>query len=156
MGHHNQPARHASALYLLSIAMFVKGEIDARLTAAVGYTLADNEALANRASQRLGGRPGDGRVSPLGDANRHQSANDTFPTALRLAAILALRELEQALVELQEAFQALERRFAGVVKPGRTLFELSFPNEEQAREALAKAIQKLPIKARIITREEAI
>ncbi|MDX2378808.1 MAG: 50S ribosomal protein L16 [Acidimicrobiia bacterium] len=42
------------------------------------------------------------------------------------------------------------------VKPGRTLFELSFPDEEQARLALSKAIQKLPIKARIITREEAI
>jgi large subunit ribosomal protein L16 len=36
------------------------------------------------------------------------------------------------------------------------LFELSFPNEEQARVAMAKAIQKLPIKARIITRDEGI
>ena len=43
-----------------------------------------------------------------------------------------------------------------VVKPGRTLFELSYPNEELAKEALNKAIQKLPIKARIITREEEI
>jgi large subunit ribosomal protein L16 len=41
-----------------------------------------------------------------------------------------------------------------VVKPGRVLFELSFPNEETARIAMNKAIQKLPIKARIITREE--
>ena len=46
--------------------------------------------------------------------------------------------------------------WVAVVKPGRTLFELSFPDEDQAREALSKAIQKLPIKARIITREEAI
>ena len=46
--------------------------------------------------------------------------------------------------------------WVAVVKPGRTLFELSFPDEEQASEALNKAIQKLPIKARIITREEAI
>ena len=46
--------------------------------------------------------------------------------------------------------------WVAVVKPGRTLFELSFPNEEQAKAALEKAIQKLPIKARIITREEAI
>ena len=46
--------------------------------------------------------------------------------------------------------------WVAVVKPGRTLFELSFPDEEQARLALAKAIQKLPIKARIITREEPI
>ena len=47
-------------------------------------------------------------------------------------------------------------RWVAVVKPGRILFELSFPNEEQARAALEKAIQKLPIKARVITREEAI
>ena len=46
--------------------------------------------------------------------------------------------------------------WVAVVKPGRVLFELSFPNEEQAREALAKAVQKLPIKARIISREESI
>ena len=46
-------------------------------------------------------------------------------------------------------------RWVAVVKPGRVLFELSFPNEETAKAALNKAIQKLPIKARIITREEA-
>ena len=46
--------------------------------------------------------------------------------------------------------------WVAVVKPGRVLFELSFPDEGQARIALEKAIQKLPIKARVITREEAI
>ncbi len=46
--------------------------------------------------------------------------------------------------------------WVAVVKPGRVLFELSFPNEEQAKAALEKAIQKLPIKARVITREEVI
>ena len=46
--------------------------------------------------------------------------------------------------------------WVAVVKPGRTLFELSYPNEEMAKAALDKAIQKLPIKARIITREEEI
>ena len=44
--------------------------------------------------------------------------------------------------------------WVAVVKPGRILFELSFPNEEQARIALNKAIQKLPLKARVVTREE--
>ena len=44
--------------------------------------------------------------------------------------------------------------WVAVVKPGRVLFELSYPSEEIARSAMAKAIQKLPIKARIITREE--
>jgi large subunit ribosomal protein L16 len=45
-------------------------------------------------------------------------------------------------------------RWVAVVKPGRVLFELSYPNEEIARGALNRAIQKLPIKARIIRREE--
>ena len=44
--------------------------------------------------------------------------------------------------------------WVAVVRPGRVLFELSYPNEEVARAAMSKAIQKLPIKARIITREE--
>ena len=46
--------------------------------------------------------------------------------------------------------------WVAVVKPGRVLFELSHPNPEIAKAALERAIQKLPIKARIITREEAI
>ncbi|MBN8217508.1 MAG: aspartate ammonia-lyase [Spirochaetes bacterium] len=80
-----------------------------------------NEVLAARANELLGREPGDGRgVSPLGDVNRHQSTNDTFPTALRLAAILEIRSLETEVTRLQESFQAAEKRMAGVVKVGRT------------------------------------
>jgi large subunit ribosomal protein L16 len=39
------------------------------------------------------------------------------------------------------------------VKPGRVLFEMSYPNEHTAREALRRAIHKLPMKCRIVTRE---
>ena len=39
------------------------------------------------------------------------------------------------------------------VKPGRVLFELSFPNEKVARDALTRAIHKLPMKCRIVRRE---
>jgi large subunit ribosomal protein L16 len=46
--------------------------------------------------------------------------------------------------------------WVAVVRPGRVLFELSYPDEEHAKTAMNKAIQKLPIKARIITREETI
>jgi large subunit ribosomal protein L16 len=45
-------------------------------------------------------------------------------------------------------------RWVAVVRPGRVLFELSYPNEDVAREALERAIQKLPIKARFVTRDE--
>ena len=42
--------------------------------------------------------------------------------------------------------------WVAVVKPGRIMFELRFPNEEIARAAIERAIQKLPIKARFVTR----
>ena len=46
--------------------------------------------------------------------------------------------------------------WVAVVKPGRVLFELSFPSEETAREALELAVQKLPIKARVIARTDEV
>jgi len=46
--------------------------------------------------------------------------------------------------------------WVAVVKPGRVLFEISYPNPEVARGAMERAIQKLPMKARVISREEAI
>lgn len=80
-----------------------------------------NEVLANRALQLLGQPPGRyDLVSPFDDLNLHQSTNDTYPTALRLAAIRLLHALEREVVALQEAFQAKERAFAHVVKVGRT------------------------------------
>ncbi|HNT33474.1 MAG TPA: aspartate ammonia-lyase [bacterium] len=80
-----------------------------------------NEVLANRALMILGEPFGNyQRVSPLDDINRHQSTNDTYPTALRLAMIRLLDRLEQRLVSLQEAFQDKEKAFAHIVKVGRT------------------------------------
>jgi aspartate ammonia-lyase len=80
-----------------------------------------NEVLANRALELLGrAHAAYDRVSPSDDLNLHQSTNDTYPTALRLAAIRRLQALEQSVVALQEAFQDAEKRFAHVVKVGRT------------------------------------
>ncbi len=80
-----------------------------------------NEVIANRALQILGSIPGNyNQVSPLNDINLHQSTNDTYPTALKIAAIRLLRRLEQAVLELQETFQQKEKEFAHVVKIGRT------------------------------------
>jgi large subunit ribosomal protein L16 len=47
-------------------------------------------------------------------------------------------------------------RWVAVVKPGRILFELSYPDQALAKVAIDRAIQKLPIKARFVTREEAL
>lgn len=80
-----------------------------------------NEVLANRALQLLGQNPGSYEiVSPHDDINLHQSTNDTYPTALKLGAIRMLRQLEEHLVSLQEAFQEKEKEFAHIVKIGRT------------------------------------
>ncbi len=80
-----------------------------------------NEVLANRALQLLGSAPGDYRcVSPVEDLNLHQSTNDTYPTALKVAAIALLRSLQPEVVALQEAFQRKEQEFARIVKVGRT------------------------------------
>jgi len=89
--------------------------------AGTSTNMAVNELLANRALEILGLRPGHyRRISPLDDLNRHQSTNDTYPTALKLAAIRRLQSLEQNVVALQESFQAAEKKFAHVVKVGRT------------------------------------
>lgn len=83
-----------------------------------------NEVIANRALQILGQEIGDySSISPSEDVNRFQSTNDTFPTALKLAAISGLKKLEQSVVLLQECFQDAEKRFADVVKVGRTQYQ---------------------------------
>ncbi len=89
--------------------------------AGTSTNMAVNEVLANRALQILRQEPGRYEVvSPLDDLNLHQSTNDTFPTALRLAAIRQLRSVEAEVLALQEAFQRKEKAFAHVVKVGRT------------------------------------
>jgi hypothetical protein len=83
-----------------------------------------NEVLANRALQILGRPLGDyAALDPVDDVNLHQSTNDTYPTALRVAAIGLLRNLEREVVALLEEFQRREKEMAGIVKVGRTQFQ---------------------------------
>jgi hypothetical protein len=83
-----------------------------------------NEVLANRALQILGRPLGDyATLDPVDDVNLHQSTNDTYPTALRVAAIGLLRNLEREVVALLEEFQRREKEMAGIVKVGRTQFQ---------------------------------
>jgi aspartate ammonia-lyase len=80
-----------------------------------------NEVLANRALEILGEPLGaHGVIAPLDDVNLHQSTNDTFPTALRIAAIRGCRVIQQEIVGLMEELQKKEREFDGIVKVGRT------------------------------------
>ncbi|HPC43754.1 MAG TPA: aspartate ammonia-lyase [Candidatus Latescibacteria bacterium] len=80
-----------------------------------------NEVLANTALLTTGRECGDyGWLHPIDHVNLHQSTNDTYPTALRVAVIRQLRTLSDSLVRLVESFQQAEKRFADVAKVGRT------------------------------------
>ncbi len=81
-----------------------------------------NEVLANRASELLGGGRGDARLlHPNDDVNRGQSSNDVFPTAMAVAATVALRErVAPAISGLSAALAEKAAAFANVVKVGRT------------------------------------
>lgn len=63
-----------------------------------------NEVLANRAEELLGGARGSyARVHPLDHVNLHQSTNDVFPTAVKVAAISLLRGLEKSIAGLRSS-----------------------------------------------------
>lgn len=87
-----------------------------------------NEVLANRAEEILGGKRGRYLlIDPLRHVNLHQSTNDVFPTAIKVAAIRLLHQLEQSIAELQAAFQEKEREFCDILKVGRTQLQDAVP-----------------------------
>ncbi|WP_295577888.1 aspartate ammonia-lyase [uncultured Lamprocystis sp.] len=87
-----------------------------------------NEVIANRAQELLGLPLGAyGRVHPIAQVNLHQSTNDVYPTALKVAATLALGRLEPAIARLQGALQAQEHACNGLVKMGRTQLQDACP-----------------------------
>jgi fumarate hydratase class II len=88
-----------------------------------------NEVLANRASELLGGERGEARrVHANDEVNLGQSSNDVFPTAMHLAAALALvQTLQPALARLRATLAAKSAAFAGIVKIGRTHLQDATP-----------------------------
>ena len=83
-----------------------------------------NEVIANRANA-LAGKT---LCHPNDDVNMSQSSNDTFPTALHIAAVLALEDqLIPAAEELVGVLRELEERYAGIVKIGRTHLQDAVP-----------------------------
>ena len=88
-----------------------------------------NEVLANRASEILGGERGEKRrVHPNDDVNRSQSSNDVFPTAMHVAAVVALRDrLMPGLHVLRATLDAKAQAFADIVKVGRTHLQDATP-----------------------------
>ena len=88
-----------------------------------------NEVLANRASEILGGPRGEGRlVHPNDHVNCGQSSNDVFPTAMNVAAAVAVtKSLLPALRALGETLAQKAAAFSGIVKIGRTHLQDATP-----------------------------
>ena len=83
-----------------------------------------NEVIANRANE-LAGRK---LCHPNDDVNMSQSSNDTFPTALHIAAVTALEDtLLPAVEALADTLRALEEKNRGLVKTGRTHLQDAVP-----------------------------
>ncbi len=81
-----------------------------------------NEVISNRAIELAGGELGSKKpIHPNDDVNLSQSSNDTFPTAMHIAAVLALVEkLQPSVATLRDALDRKAREFASIVKIGRT------------------------------------
>jgi fumarate hydratase class II len=81
-----------------------------------------NEVISNRAIEMAGGVLGSKvPVHPNDDVNMSQSSNDTFPTAMHIAAVMEITDrLVPAVTHLRDALDAKARAYAGVVKIGRT------------------------------------
>lgn len=88
-----------------------------------------NEALANRASELLGGVRGmERKIHPNDDVNKSQSSNDVFPTAMHVAAVIAIREqLIPQLNVLKSTLNEKAQAFRDIVKIGRTHLQDATP-----------------------------
>jgi fumarate hydratase class II len=87
-----------------------------------------NEVISNRAIELAGGVMGSKKpVHPNDDVNMSQSSNDTFPTAMYIAAAEELNKLIPEIQNLHDAIDAKAKEFAGVVKIGRTHLQDATP-----------------------------
>src|SRR5262249_15744410 len=88
-----------------------------------------NEVIANRANELLGGQLGaKAPVHPNDHVNMSQSSNDSFPTAMHIAAVLAItHDLLPALAHLEKALARKAKDFARIVKIGRTHLQDATP-----------------------------
>ncbi len=117
------------AKYILQAAdEVIRGDLDQYFPLVVWQTgsgtqtnMNSNEVIANRAIQLKGGKLGGKDVHPNDDVNKAQSSNDTFPTAMHIAAAeRVVQRLLPALTELRDEFSARAREFKDIVKIGRT------------------------------------
>jgi fumarate hydratase class II len=113
----------------------IAGKLDAHFPLRVWQTgsgtqtnMNVNEVIANRAIELAGGQLGSKKpIHPNDDVNMSQSSNDTFPTAMHIAAAEAMNRLIPEVDRLRGAIETKAREFADVVKIGRTHLQDATP-----------------------------
>ena len=114
----------------------IAGSLDAHFPLRIWQTgsgtqtnMNTNEVISNRAIEIAGGEMGSKKpVHPNDDVNRGQSSNDTFPTAMHIAAVEVIHDrLLPAVRQLRDVFADLEQRTADIVKIGRTHLQDATP-----------------------------
>jgi fumarate hydratase, class II len=113
----------------------IEGKLDSHFPLRVWQTgsgtqtnMNANEVISNRAIELAGGVMGSKKpIHPNDDVNMSQSSNDTFPTAMYIAAAEQLNKLIPRVQELHDAIDAKAKEFAGVVKIGRTHLQDATP-----------------------------
>jgi fumarate hydratase class II len=87
-----------------------------------------NEVIATRANQLLSEQGSEERIHPNDDVNQSQSSNDTFPTAMHIAALIAIEDrVIPAVIKLKETLELKSKQFADVIKIGRTHLQDATP-----------------------------
>lgn len=96
--------------------------------AGTSHNMNTNEVLANLANESLGGKRGEYKpIHPNDHVNMAQSTNDVFPTAMRIASLMQLKELYPALDRLRNAFAEKGKEFDHIIKSGRTHMQDAVP-----------------------------
>lgn len=87
-----------------------------------------NEVVAFRGNEQLQGEGSESRIHPNDDVNRSQSSNDTFPTAMHIAALKDVEErLLPSIQRLKKTFEEKAEAFDNVIKIGRTHLQDATP-----------------------------
>jgi len=113
----------------------IEGKLDEHFPLAVWQTgsgtqsnMNVNEVIANRANQLLSQKDSTVRIHPNDDVNKSQSSNDTFPTAMHMAALIAVEDqLLPSLQQLKETFRLKMEKFQDIIKIGRTHLQDATP-----------------------------
>ena len=111
--------------------------------AGTPFNMNCNEIIANRATEILGGKPGQYIVNPNNHVNMAQSTNDVIPTTTRIAILFLLKDLTAKARELEWSLRKKAEEFRHILKVGRTHFEDAVPiTLGQEFEAYATAVAK--------------